>query len=196
MRPTSIGDINQAVEMLALFEMPADLAILKLLDGEELKQTKDLETVDKARKVIKRKMFDEFEDASKALALATTSVQDKMSKGLKGRPKRSMAGDAHEKKLSMADAKLGNATHNMLDLSGAYDSRIVELMRRIWSQAGGLMSGLVDKKTTARSLDLAHSLSRGHREEGAESRRARDRTRSSTSALRTGWQMPFKISII
>jgi len=98
--------------LLALFEMPADFAFFKLLDEEELKQTKDLykdlETVDKAWKVIKRKVFDEFEDTSEALALATAVVQDKMSKGLKERPKRSMAGDAHEKLTEDIEKKVRN----------------------------------------------------------------------------------------
>ena len=50
-------------------------------------------------------------------------------------------------RLAVADAKLGNAIKEKLDLDCVYDSKVLELMRCIRSQMSGLISGI-------RSLDL------------------------------------------
>ena len=104
-------------------------------------------------------MFSKFDDTTEALSSATAAVEGKMSKGLKKMLKKIVAKDAKEK-LAVADAKLGHAIQEKLDLQCVYDSKISELMRCIRSQIGGLIEGLPDKEMTAMSLGLAHSLSR------------------------------------
>ena len=149
--------------MLVLFETPAGFAVFKLLDDKKLKESdnlyKDFESLEDAKKVVKLKVFDKFEDTTEALASATAAVEGKMSKGLKKMLKKIVAKDANEK-LAVADAKLGNAIQDKLDLKCVYDSKVAELMRCIRSQINGLVSGLPDKEMTAMSLGLAHSLSR------------------------------------
>ena len=149
--------------MLVLFETPAGFAIFKLKDEKKLQQSenlyKDFADVESAKKVVKLKMFEKFEDTTDALASATAAVEGKMSKGLKKLLKKIVAKEAAEK-LAVADAKLGNAIQDKLDLKCVYDSKVAELMRCIRSQMSGLVSGLPDKEMTAMSLGLAHSLSR------------------------------------
>ncbi len=149
--------------MLVLFETPAGFAIFKLLDEKKLKASdnlyKDFETVESAKKVVKLKVFDKFEDTTEALSAATAAVEGQMSKGLKKMLKKLVAKDAQEQ-LAVADAKLGQAIQNKLALKCVYDSNISELMRCIRSQADGLVAGLDQKDMTAMSLGLAHSLSR------------------------------------
>jgi len=149
--------------MLVLFETPAGYAVFKLLDEGKLAKSdslyEDFETIDKAKNVVKLKKFQKFEDTTEALGAATALVEGKMSKTLKKMLKKLVAEDAHEK-LAVADAKLGNAIQDKLDLNCVYDSKIGELMRCIRSQVSGLISGLPDKEMAAMELGLAHSLSR------------------------------------
>jgi len=149
--------------MLVLFETPAGYAIFKLLDEKKLQQSDDLyedfKTVDGARNVVKLKSFQKFEDTTEALAATTAAVEGKMSKSLKKMLKKIVAEEAHEK-LAVADAKLGNAIQEKMDLNCVYDSSISELMRCIRSQVSGLVTGVPDKDMAAMELGLAHSLSR------------------------------------
>jgi len=149
--------------MLVLFETPAGYAVFKLLDEGKLAKSdslyEDFETIDQAKNVVKLKTFQKFEDTTEALGAATALVEGKMSKTLKKVLKKIIAEDAHEK-LAVADAKLGNAIQDKLDMNCVYDSKIGELMRCIRSQASGLISGLPDKEMAAMELGLAHSLSR------------------------------------
>ena len=73
--------------MLVLFETPAGFAIFKLLDEKKLQQSEnlyqDFASVESAKKVIKLKSFEKFEDTSKALASAASLIEGKMSKDLK-----------------------------------------------------------------------------------------------------------------
>jgi len=146
-----------------LFETPAGYAVFKVLDEGKLAKSEslyeDFATVDQARSVVKLKNFQKFEDTTEALGAATATVEGKMSKVLKKLLKKVVAEDAHEK-LAVADAKLGNCIKEKLDLNCVHDSKVVELMRCIRSQASGLISGLPDKEMTAMELGLAHSLSR------------------------------------
>lgn len=150
-------------KMLVLFETPAGFAIFKLKDEKKLQKSEnlyeDFETIEQAKKVVKLQMFDKFEDTTDALASATACVEGKMSKGLKKLLKKVIAKDASEK-LLVADAKLGNSIQEKLDIKCVYDSKVMELMRCIRSQIGGLISGLPDQEMKAMSLGLAHSLSR------------------------------------
>ena len=132
-------------KMLVLFETPAGFAVFKLLSEKKLRQSEnlyeDFATLDGAKKVVKLKMFEKFEDTTEALASATAVVEGKMSKGLKKLLKKVIAEDAHEK-LAVADAKLGQAIKSKLELDCVHDSAIAELMRCIRSQLSGLISGL------------------------------------------------------
>lgn len=149
--------------MLVLFETPAGFAVFKLLDEKKLQKSdnlyKDFETVDSAKKVVKLKFFEKFEDTTEALASATATVEGKMSKALKKLLKKVVAKDS-QASLAVADAKLGNVIQDKLDLNCLFDSKIQELMRCIRSQMTGLVTGLPEKDMTAMSLGLAHSLSR------------------------------------
>jgi len=73
--------------MLVLFETPAGFAIFKLLDEKKLQQSEnlyqDFASVESAKKVIKLKSLEKFEDTSKALASAASLIEGKMSKDLK-----------------------------------------------------------------------------------------------------------------
>ena len=96
--------------MLVLFETPAGFAIFKLLDEKKLQQVdnlyQDFSSAESAKKVVKLKSFEKFEDTTKALASAASLIEGKMSKDLKHFLKKIFAKDAHEK-LAVADAKLG-----------------------------------------------------------------------------------------
>jgi len=149
--------------MLVLFETPAGYAVFKLLDEKKLAKAEnlyeDFVDIDSAKNVVKLKVFEKFGDTTEALSAACSSVEGKMSKSLKKMLKKIVAEDPHEK-LAVADAKLGNAIQDKLDLSCVFDSKIQELMRCIRSQISGLITGLPDKEMSAMELGLAHSLSR------------------------------------
>ena len=111
--------------MLVLFETPAGFAVFKLLDEKKLQSVEnlyeDFSTAEAARKVIKLKSFEKFEDTTKALASAASLIEGKMSKDLKHFLKKIFAKDAHEK-LAVADAKLGkNFTIGPFETSSCYD---------------------------------------------------------------------------
>lgn len=149
--------------MLVLFETPAGFAIFKLLDEKKLQQCdnlyQDFATADAAKKVIKLKSFEKFEDTSKALASAASIIEGKMSKELKHFLKKVFAKDAHEK-LAVADAKLGQSIKSKLEIDCVADSSIQELMRCIRGQLSNLMPSVQDEDLRVMSLGLGHSLSR------------------------------------
>jgi len=149
--------------MLVLFETPAGYAVFKLLDESKLQKSdnlyEDFVDLDSAKNVVKLQKFQKFEDTTEALAATTAAVEGKMSKSLKKMLKKVIAEDAHEA-LAVADAKLGNSIKEKLDLECVYDSKVMELMRCIRSQAAGLISGVADKDMAAMELGLAHSLGR------------------------------------
>ena len=149
--------------MLVLFETPAGFAIFKLLDEKKLLQSEnlyqDFASVESAKKVIKLKSFEKFEDTSKALASAASLIEGKMSKDLKKFLKGVFAKDAHEK-LAVADAKLGQAIKSKLEIDCVADSSVSELMRCIRSQLSNIMPSVDDNDLKIMSLGLGHSLSR------------------------------------
>jgi len=149
--------------MLVLFETPAGYAVFKLLDEKKLQQSdnlfEDFQDVNSAKNVVKLQSFSKFEDTTEALAAATAAVEGKMSKSLKKVLKKLVAEEAHEK-LAVADAKLGNSIKEKLEIDCVYDSKVLELMRCIRSQASGLIAGVPDRDMAAMELGLAHSLSR------------------------------------
>jgi len=149
--------------MLVLFETPAGFAVFKLLDEKKLQSVEnlyeDFSTAEAARKVIKLKSFEKFEDTTKALASAASLIEGKMSKDLKHFLKKIFAKDAHEK-LAVADAKLGQAIKSKLEIDCVADSSVSELMRCIRGQLTNLMPNVDDQDLRVMSLGLGHSLSR------------------------------------
>ena len=65
--------------MLVLFESPAGFAIFKLLDEKKLQKVdnlyEDFSNAESAKKVIKLKAFEKFEDTTKALASAASLIE-------------------------------------------------------------------------------------------------------------------------
>jgi len=90
---------------------------------------------------VKLKHFEKFEDTTDALAAATAAVEGKVSKPLKKLLKKLVAKDAQDQ-LLVADAKLGNAIKEKMDLSCVSNSAVLELMRCIRSQADSLIGSL------------------------------------------------------
>nr|CAD7448434.1 unnamed protein product [Timema bartmani] len=98
-------------------------------------------------------------DTTEALAATTAAVEGKLSKGLKKTLKKLIGKDLQDQ-LLVADAKLGNAIKDKLNLSCLSNTSVQELMRCIRSQMDGLLAGLPKKEMAAMALGLAHSLSR------------------------------------
>lgn len=65
-----------------------------------------------------------------------------------------------QNELLVADAKLGNAIKDKMDLQCISNNGVQELLRCIRSQSESLLAGLPKKEMTAMALGLAHSLSR------------------------------------
>lgn len=108
---------------------------------------------------VKLKHFQKFEDTTEALAAATAAVEGKLCKSLKKTLKKLVSEDV-QNELLVADAKLGNAIKDKLELKCVANSSVQELMRCIRSQSESLLAGLPKKEMTAMALGLAHSLSR------------------------------------
>uniref|UniRef100_S4RU29 Nucleolar protein 58 n=1 Tax=Petromyzon marinus TaxID=7757 RepID=S4RU29_PETMA len=149
--------------MLVLFETAAGYAIFKVLDEKKIQEAdniwKNFETAEKANKIVKLKHFEKFQDTTDALAAATAAVEGKVGKALKKMLKKLVAKEAHEQ-LAVADAKLGGAIKDKLNMSCVYNTAVTELMRGIRSQIDSLITGLHPREMSAMSLGLAHSLSR------------------------------------
>jgi len=90
---------------------------------------------------VKLKFFEKFADTTDALGAATATVEGKVSKPLKKLLKKLVAKDAQEQ-LLVADAKLGNAIKEKMNISCVSNSHVLELMRCIRSQADGLIGSL------------------------------------------------------
>lgn len=108
---------------------------------------------------VKLKHFQKFADTTEALAAATATVEGKVSKTLKKTLKKLIVEEA-QSQLLVADAKLGNAIKDKLDLQCVANTGVQELLRCIRTQSDSLLAGLPKKEMTAMALGLAHSLSR------------------------------------
>lgn len=93
------------------------------------------------------------------MAATTAAVEGKLSKSLKKVLKQYVDQEVQDK-LLVADAKLGSAIKEKLNLQCVSNTSVQELMRCIRSQMDSLLAGLPKKEITAMSLGLAHSLSR------------------------------------
>ncbi|KAL5701417.1 Ribosomal RNA processing protein 1 A [Ranunculus cassubicifolius] len=146
--------------MLVLFETPAGYALFKVLDEGKLSNFedmwKDFATSDKARKVVKLKAFNKFENTAEALSAATLLIDSKPSKGLRKFLKSHCEGE----QLAVADTKLGNAIKEKLQIDCVHSPAVMELMRGVRSQLAELISGLGGQDLAPMSLGLSHSLSR------------------------------------
>ncbi|XP_023247357.1 nucleolar protein 58 [Copidosoma floridanum] len=148
--------------MLVLFETPAGYAVFKLLDENKLEKVDnlyhDFETPEGASRVLKLKHFEKFADTTEALAATTAAVEGKLCKSLRKMLKKQCA--EVQEQLAVADAKLGNAIKDKLNLQCVSNTAVQELMRCIRCQLDSLLVGLPKKEMTAMALGLAHSLSR------------------------------------
>lgn len=108
---------------------------------------------------LKLKHFEKFGDTVEALAAATAAVEGKLTKTLKKTLKKLVDEDVQQQ-LLVADAKLGNAIKDKLQLQCVANSNVQELMRCIRSQSESLLSGLPKKEMAAMALGLSHALSR------------------------------------
>lgn len=108
---------------------------------------------------LKLKHFEKFADTTEALAATTAAVEGKVSKSLKKILKKYVDKDLQDQ-LAVADAKLGSAIKDKLNLQCVSNTSVQELMRCIRSQMDSLIAGLPKKEMTAMALGLAHSLSR------------------------------------
>ncbi|KAL1829477.1 hypothetical protein ACET3Z_007889 [Daucus carota] len=146
--------------MLLLFETPAGFALFKVLDEGKLSKVEDLskefDTVDAARKIVKLKAFSKFENTSEALSAATLLIDSKPSKGLRKFLRAHCDGET----LAVADSKLGNAIKEKLQIDCFHNNAAMELMRGVRSQLTELISGLGAQDLAPMSLGLSHSLSR------------------------------------
>lgn len=149
--------------MLVLFDTPAGYAIFKLLDESKLSSIDNLyhefNTPEGASSMVKLKHFIKFSDTTEALAATTAAIEGKMSKVLSKALKKHVCKEVQDQ-LLVADAKLGNAIKDKLNLQCVSNSNVQELMRCIRSQLDSLLAGLPKKEMTAMALGLAHSLSR------------------------------------
>jgi nucleolar protein 58 len=133
------------------------------LDEGKLQSVDDLyqqfENAESASKLVKLKHFSKFSDMTDALAAATAAVEGKMSKGLKKVLKKVFVSDMQEQ-LAVADAKLGSAIKEKLNISCVHNSAITELFRGIRGQMANLITGLPPLEMNVMALGLSHSLSR------------------------------------
>jgi nucleolar protein 58 len=108
---------------------------------------------------LKLKQFSKFLDTTDALAATTAAVEGKLSKNLKKMLKKLVIEETQEQ-LLVADAKLGGAIKEKLDINCMSSSHVQELMRCIRSQIDGLLGDLPKKEMTAMALGLAHRYNR------------------------------------
>jgi len=149
--------------MLVLFETPAGLSLFKVLDEKKLTKSddlyKDFETAEGASKVVKLKAFKKFKDNTEALAAATGFIEGKIGKGLKKFLKKVVIDAGITEEIAVADAALGKAIKDSLDLPCVTNTAISELYRGLKQQAPSLL-GVTEENMGLMSLGLAHSLSR------------------------------------
>ncbi|GAB4835904.1 Ribosomal RNA processing protein 1 A [Ancistrocladus abbreviatus] len=146
--------------MLVLFETAGGFALFKVLDEGKLSKVEDLwkefATADSARKIVKLKAFDKFENTAEALSSTTLLIDSKPSKGLRKFLRAHCGGET----LAVADSKLGNAIKEKLQIECVHNTAVMELMRGVRSQLTELISGLATQDLAPMSLGLSHSLSR------------------------------------
>ncbi|CAH8359807.1 unnamed protein product [Eruca vesicaria subsp. sativa] len=146
--------------MLVLFETPGGFALFKVLDEGKLSNVEDLGNVfssaDSARKMVKLKAFDKFDNTSEALEAVAKLLEGAPSKGLRKFLKANCEGET----LAVADSKLGNIIKEKLKIDCVHNNAVMELLRGVRSQLSELISGLGAQDLAPMSLGLSHSLAR------------------------------------
>ncbi|XP_010464014.1 PREDICTED: probable nucleolar protein 5-2 [Camelina sativa] len=146
--------------MLILVETPAGFAVFKLKDEGKLANIEDLakefETAESARKIVKLKAFDKFDNTSEALEAVVKLHEGTPSKGLRKFLKANCEGET----LAVADSKLGNVIKEKLKIDCVHNNAVMELLRGVRSQFTELLSGLGDHDMAPMRLGLSHSLAR------------------------------------
>ncbi|KAF2598188.1 hypothetical protein F2Q68_00012123 [Brassica cretica] len=146
--------------MLLLFETPGGFAIFKVLDEGKLSSVEDLGNVfsspESARKMVKLKAFDKFDNTSEALEAVAKLVEGTPSKGLRKFLKANCKGET----LAVADSKLGNIIKEKLTIDCVHNNAVMELLRGVRSQLSELITGLGEQDLAPMSLGLSHSLAR------------------------------------
>ncbi|CAI0442156.1 unnamed protein product [Linum tenue] len=146
--------------MLVLFETPAGFALFKVLDEGKLSKVEDLwkefSSSDTARKVVKLKAFDKFDNTADALEAATKISDGSTTKSLR----RFLKAHCEGERLAVADSKLGNAIKEKLKIDCVHNNGVMELMRGVRSQLTELIAGLGSQDLAPMSLGLSHSMSR------------------------------------
>ncbi|XP_013616261.1 PREDICTED: probable nucleolar protein 5-1 [Brassica oleracea var. oleracea] len=146
--------------MLLLFETPGGFAIFKVLDEGKLSSVEDLGNVfsspESARKMVKLKAFDKFDNTSDALEAVAKLVEGTPSKGLRKFLKANCKGET----LAVADSKLGNIIKEKLTIDCVHNNAVMELLRGVRSQLSELITGLGEQDLAPMSLELSHSLAR------------------------------------
>ena len=116
---------------------------------------KEFETSKKANKLISLKHFERFRDTTEAISSATALIEGKMGKKLKKMLKKVVLKDGNEE-LAVADAKLGNAIKDKLNIGCVTSKAIEELMTCIRSQIENLIPEWVPEDEAAMQLGLSH----------------------------------------
>ncbi|CAF2144302.1 unnamed protein product [Brassica napus] len=146
--------------MLLLFETPGGFAIFKVLDEGKLSNVEDLGNVfssaESARKMVKLKAFDKFDNTSEALEAVAKLVEGTPSKGLR----KFLKANCKDETLAVADSKLGNIIKEKLTIDCVHNNAVMELLRGVRSQLSELISGLGEQDLAPMSLGLSHSLAR------------------------------------
>ncbi|CAN7045465.1 unnamed protein product [Brassica rapa subsp. trilocularis] len=146
--------------MLLLFETPGGFAIFKVLNEGKLSNVEDLGNVfssaESARKMVKLKAFDKFDNTSEALEAVAKLVEGTPSKGLR----KFLKANCKDETLAVADSKLGNIIKEKLTIDCVHNNAVMELLRGVRSQLSELISGLGEQDLAPMSLGLSHSLAR------------------------------------
>ncbi|CAA7041229.1 unnamed protein product [Microthlaspi erraticum] len=146
--------------MLLLFETPGGFALFKVKNEGKLANVEDLgkefASPDSARKMVKLKAFDKFDNTSEALEAVAKLLEGTPSKGLRKFLKANCEGET----LAVADSKLGNVIKEKLKIDCVHNNGVMELLRGVRSQFTELISGLGDQDLAPMSLGLSHSLAR------------------------------------
>jgi nucleolar protein 58 len=146
--------------MLVLYESAAGYALFKVTDESGLSKPSELykcfDTAEKAAGMVKLKAFHKFTDTAEAVAAASGIVESKLSKGLKKFLKKNVSGDS----LAIADAKMGQAIKEKLNIQCVNDDTSNEILRGIRNQLQSLVGEVSPEEHRAYNLGLAHSLSR------------------------------------
>ncbi|CAL9219651.1 unnamed protein product [Arabidopsis halleri] len=146
--------------VLVLFETAAGFALFKVKDEGKMANVEDLckefDTPDSARKMVKLKAFEKFDNTSEALEAVAKLLEGAPSKGLRKFLKANCQGET----LAVADSKLGNVIKEKLKIDCIHNNAVMELLRGVRSQFTELISGLGDQDLAPMSLGLSHSLAR------------------------------------